>query len=1184
MKFQGQITQAAYNLVFRKPFKRRRYERTLLLRSKNLGYISQDLTIRNIESQHESYGVKKLILEHDDAYCFLAEPDLATGLLNKFRMYILREPTLQGRAYTMYKRVDQKIKPVSTRMPPEASVRRVIPEDPLASLSELPTHPPDFIPSARLTHERLKSLEINTGFLTSEEEKLFNYIMKTNEKALAFEDIERGTLRESYFSDYVIPTIPHNPWEYRNMPIPPGIMDQVIEVLKLKIDAGVYEPSESSYRSRWFCVVKKNGKLRIVHDLQPLNKVSIRDAGMLPVVDDFVEGFAARQCYTVFDLFWGFDARRVARESRELTAFMTPLGLLQITSLPTGYTNAPSEFQKSMVFILQDEIPDYANIFIDDLAIKGPRSTYTNEKGKAEVLPENPGIRRFIWEHAQDVHRIMHRITLAGATFSGSKTQICRPEVLIIGQKCNAQGRAPDDAKVKKILEWPALTNPKEVRQFLGLAGTMRIWISNYSELVRPLTQLYHKDKEFYWGEAQDTAFSKIKKRITSAPVLKPIDYESDNCVILSVDSSKYATGFILWQLDDEGRKHPARYGSLPMSDAASRYSQAKLELFGLYKALRHWRFYIIGLRNLVVEMDAKYVKGMLAEPDLMPDAVSNRWIQGILMFDFELVHIPADRFKGPDALSRWPYENNDGDSDPNYSEEDDAWLDGIALTARHATPEPTPILDIHQPGYDPLELPSCFLSRIQKDEELKKIRHFLTTLQTPVLGSKAKERFLKKAERFIWTNDHLYRVNDNTGMPRRVLIDAAAKYRVLVEAHEHLGHRGVDGVYGHLKPRFYWPHMLEDIRHHVKTCHECQIRSNKRFHQPITVSTPIRVFEKIYMDVMRMPVDRHNKSYIIAAKDDLTGVVEARALTAANSNEVRKFLWEQIYCRYGAPEHITTDNGSEFKKAFKEITTQLRIPQVTISAYNSQANGVVERGHYILREAIVKACKGNLKHWSEKVPEAVFADRVTVKRSTGFSPYELLHGCEPLLPLDLMEITFLVEDFHAGMSESDLLAARIRQLQKLPEDIRAAAQTLKEARFRSKVQFEKKFHHKIRVDNFEPGDMVLVRNSPIEKSLKRKQFPRYLGPYRVVRKNTGGAYILAEMDGAQRSNPIAAFRLTPYIKRDHWFMQPYERLIEDDSGDDSNPPPLNLLKDYSTVTEESESEEHHQDWANQSD
>jgi len=149
-------------------------------------------------------------------------------------------------------------------------------------------------------------------------------------------------------------------------------MPKVIEVLKLKMAAGVYEQSQSSYCSQWFMVLKKSSKLHIVHDLQPLNGVTIRDAGMLPIVNDFVEGFAGRQCYTVFNLFWEVDARKIHPKSRDLTTFMTPLGLLQITSLPTGFTNSLAEFQKCMVTILQDEIPHTANIFIDNLIIKGP--------------------------------------------------------------------------------------------------------------------------------------------------------------------------------------------------------------------------------------------------------------------------------------------------------------------------------------------------------------------------------------------------------------------------------------------------------------------------------------------------------------------------------------------------------------------------------------------------------------------------------------------------------------------------------------------------------------------------------------------------------------------------------------------------------------------------------------------
>jgi hypothetical protein len=138
---------------------------------------------------------------------------------------------------------------------------------------------------------------------------------------------------------------------------------------------------------------------------------------MVPILDDFVEGFAGRQCYTVFDLYWGFDARKMKPESHDMTAFMTPLGLLRITSMPTGFTNSPAEFQKCMVFIFHDEIPHIANIFIDDLPIKGPRTQYLDANRKPETMPGNARIRRFIWEHALDVHCIMHRVKCAGGTF-----------------------------------------------------------------------------------------------------------------------------------------------------------------------------------------------------------------------------------------------------------------------------------------------------------------------------------------------------------------------------------------------------------------------------------------------------------------------------------------------------------------------------------------------------------------------------------------------------------------------------------------------------------------------------------------------------------------------------------------------------------------------------------------------
>lgn len=1030
-----------------------------------------------------------------------------------------------------YKRVDQKVKPVPGVFPEDARVIRQFPEDPLKSLPVLPVQPPDFVPSERLTLERIKKMQINSGFLWPEEEKLFAHIFKLNEKSLAFDESQRGTLRDDYFTPYIIPTVEHVPWVHRNIPIPPGIRNDVISLLQDKIKAGVYERSQASYRSPCFCVKKKNGNIRIVHDLQPLNRVTIRDAGLPPIIDDFVEPFGGHQCFTVFDLFWGFDARKVAPESRDLTTFHSPLGLLRITSMPMGFTNSPAEFQKCMTFILQDEIEaGKANIFIDDLPIKGPKTQYLDSDGKPETIAGNPGIRRFIWEHAQDVHRIMHRVMHAGATFAPKKVQACRPEVIIVGQKCTPEGRCPEDEKIDKILKWPPLKTVKDVRGFLGLCGTVRIWIKDYSLLARPLTELIRRDVEFVWDERREEAFDALKAAVTTAPALRAIDYQSENPIILSVDSSLIAVGFILSQEDENGKRRPARYGSLPMNEREARYSQPKLELYGLFRALRHYRLFLIGVKHLRVEVDAKYIKGMLNEPDLQPNATINRWIQGILLFDFTLVHVPATRFRGPDGLSRRE------PLDEEREDFNDDFLDDIALLA--SIPAQASCLQAH-----------TFAAAITgQDEKLRQIWRFLVSLEVPQdLSQQARKRFVKRALEFFLQDSLMYKRNH--GHPLRVVLETEKRVQIMTQAHEELGHRGEFAVYEQLKKRFYWPHMRAHVRHHIQSCHQCQIRDVKRIELPLTVSTPATLFSKVYIDVMLMPKARGYR-YIVAARDDLSRASEGRAMKKSTAQSLANFFWDQIFCRYGAIKRVVTDNGPEVQGAFSELMDRYGIPHVQISAYNSKANGVVERGHFIIREAIVKSCAGKISQWPDKVQLAFFADRITVSRSTGFSPYYLLHGIDPVLPFDLAEATFLAPAFQPEMSTTDLLAQRIRQLEKRDEDMIDAAERLARARFKSKEHFERRFLHKLSHRVFEAGDLVLVRNTQVEKELDRKTKPRYLGPFRVVRRTTGGSYIVQELDGAISRRGIAAFRLIPYIVRDPNNLRVVMEGVPDDDED----------------------------------
>ena len=149
---------------------------------------------------------------------------------------------------------------------------------------------------------------------------------------------------------------------------------------------------------------------------------------------------------------------------------------------------------------------------------------------------------------------------------------------------------------------------------------------------------------------------ARLKDEITRSPALRRLDYASSREVVLAVDTLLITVGFILFQEGEDGKHYPNRFCSISLMSVKSRYSQAKLKLYGLSRVLCSVRVFIFGVTNLVVELDAKYVKGMINNPDLQPNTTINRWIAGILLFHFELRHIPVEKHAGPDSLSRCPH------------------------------------------------------------------------------------------------------------------------------------------------------------------------------------------------------------------------------------------------------------------------------------------------------------------------------------------------------------------------------------------------------------------------------------------------------------------------------------------------------------------------------------------------
>ena len=195
-----------------------------------------------------------------------------------------------------------------------------------------------------------------------------------------------------YYPEYTMRTVPHVPWQIKPIHLPKSREAEIMEMLEDQCQAGKYKLSSSSYHSAVFAVKKKNGKLHLVHDLQPLNHVTIRDAGLPPC-----ENLKGRSFYFVVDLKSGYDTVLLKDESQDLTAFHAyDLGLMHLTLLPQGYTNSMIEFCWRTSHMLRSMKPEHADGFVDDLFGMGPPMHYMDK-----LIPENPNIRQFIYEGVQ---------------------------------------------------------------------------------------------------------------------------------------------------------------------------------------------------------------------------------------------------------------------------------------------------------------------------------------------------------------------------------------------------------------------------------------------------------------------------------------------------------------------------------------------------------------------------------------------------------------------------------------------------------------------------------------------------------------------------------------------------------------------------------------------------------------
>jgi hypothetical protein len=270
--------------------------------------------------------------------------------------------------------------------------------------------------------------------------------------------------------------------------------------------------------------------------------------------------------FSKIDLRSGYHQLRIRLEDIPKTAFTTRYGLYEFTVMSFGLTNAPAYFMYLMNKVFMEYLDKFVVVFIDDILV-----FFKNKE-----------------EHEEHLRLVLQKLRENQLYAKLSKCDFWLREVSFLGHVISDGGIAVDPSKVQDVLNWNPPKNVLEIRSFLGLAGYYRRFIEGFSKIVKPLTSLLEKGKEFKWDAACQSCFEELKTRLTTAPVLIMPDIHKGFDV--HCDASRLGLGCVLMQ---DGKV--VAYASRQLRKHEQNYPTHDLELAAVVHALKIWRHYMIG-------------------------------------------------------------------------------------------------------------------------------------------------------------------------------------------------------------------------------------------------------------------------------------------------------------------------------------------------------------------------------------------------------------------------------------------------------------------------------------------------------------------------------------------------------------------------------------------------------------